>query len=226
MNMALIRLTNSGSVERFEKSDAEEARGEKARTSPMSLERVLRQASQAIRDKILVLRCQAGDRDAFAELVHERELRLFYFIRRLVPHEADAWDVLQKTWVHVLRDIGKLRNPAALQTWLYRLARNTAVTHYRRESIVQADPADGIEIEDETSANDTLLIENVEQVHVALNQLRPLFQEVLVLHFLEEMTTEEIAVVLGIPSGTVKSRLHHGKRALTAIIENENGGRK
>ena len=63
---------------------------------------------QALRDELLVLRCQQGDRRAITSLIAAWEGRLFYYVRRLTPQEADAWDVLQKTWVQVVKDIGRL----------------------------------------------------------------------------------------------------------------------
>ena len=61
--------------------------------------------------ELLVVRCRRGDRAAWEELVRAWEGRLLYFVRRLVREEADAWDVLQKTWVRVLAGIGSLDDP-------------------------------------------------------------------------------------------------------------------
>ena len=89
---------------------------------------------ETIYTELLVLRCRRGDKDAFKELITTYELRIFYYLQRLVSNEEDAWDILQETWMKVYRGIGKLREPKRLQTWLYRIARNTAVSHVRRES--------------------------------------------------------------------------------------------
>src|SRR5215468_6587046 len=85
--------------------------------------------AEAIYEELLVLRCRRGEKDALEELVRTRENRLFYFIRRLVDNEADAWDVLQQTWVRVLSGIGALREPRSLGPWLYRVARHAAFNH-------------------------------------------------------------------------------------------------
>src|SRR5207248_6630276 len=84
---------------------------------------------EAVYGELLALRCQRGDRAALEELVRAWEKRLFYFIRRLVDNEADAWDVLQQTWVRVLSGIGALREPRSLGPWLYRVARHAAFNH-------------------------------------------------------------------------------------------------
>jgi RNA polymerase sigma-70 factor (ECF subfamily) len=177
--------------------------------------------AQAIRDELLVRRCQRGETAAFAELIRQWERRLFYFVRRLAPCEADAWDVLQKIWVRVLRDVRRLRDPGALRPWLYRLARNTAVSHFRLEKTyrerTEPDPAG----DDARTDEGPLRLKNVEFVHHALNRLPVAFREVLTLHFLEDMPLEEIAAVVGIPPGTVKSRLHYAKRALRELMAAE-----
>ncbi len=173
----------------------------------------------AVAQELLAVRCRRGDRAALEDLVRTWEGRLLYFIRRLIREEADAWDVLQKTWVRVLAGIGSLDDPRRLAPWLYRVARNTAHTHTRRgerphEPLVDlpdpgaADPADeGIQFED------------AEQVHRGLLELALPHREVLTLYFLQDLSVEEVAAVLGVPPGTVKSRLHYARRALRKTIE-------
>src|SRR3954468_14715733 len=77
----------------------------------------------------LLHRCRAGDADALEELVRRWERKLFYYVRRLLPQEEDAWDVLQMTWVRVIGGIGKVRDADALVPWVYRIPRNPAMTH-------------------------------------------------------------------------------------------------
>src|SRR5437764_11306621 len=87
--------------------------------------------TKQLRRELLVVRCQRGERAAFEELVREWERPLFYYLRRLVKSEADAWDLLQDVWVKVFRSIRTLREPAALAAFLYTVARNAAVSHVR-----------------------------------------------------------------------------------------------
>jgi RNA polymerase sigma-70 factor (ECF subfamily) len=96
----------------------------------------IRRTAEAIYEELLALRCRRGEKAALEELVRAWEKRLFYFIRRLVDSEADAWDVLQQTWVRVLSGIGALREPCTLSAtrgpsvcrssarWALRLARS------------------------------------------------------------------------------------------------------
>ena len=79
---------------------------------------------QAIYYELLVLRCCRGQKEALEELVTSWERRLFYYIHRLVDDEQDAWIILQETWVKVLQNIKKLREPRKLPVWLYSIARH------------------------------------------------------------------------------------------------------
>src|SRR3954469_24429286 len=77
----------------------------------------------------LLQRCRTGDQEALAELARRWELRLLYYVRRLVASEADAWDVLQATWVRVMKGIRGVREPEKFNAWIYQVARNAALSH-------------------------------------------------------------------------------------------------
>src|SRR5215831_6959486 len=85
--------------------------------------------SRYLRRKVLNL--NRGHGAALEELIRTWEPRLLYFLRRLVRDEADAWDVLQETWMKVVKGISSLSDPQSLAPWLYRVARNTAHSHTR-----------------------------------------------------------------------------------------------
>jgi len=156
------------------------------------------------------------------ELIRSWEKRLFYYVRRLVDDEQDAWDILQKTWLKVLRKIGSLREPGSLPAWLYRIARNTAISHCRLEYSNRA-LLDGSEtLASIKGAAEGLRFEDAEQVHYGLSQLSLAHREVLTLYFLEDLSVEDLAAVIGVPAGTVKSRLHYAKRALRAVLAGGN----
>ena len=172
----------------------------------------------AIAQELLTLRCQQGERMAWEELVRTWDGRLYYFIRRLIRHDADAFDVLQQTWLRVVRGMPSLDDPQKLVPWLYRIARNTAYTHAK----LQDSTPDSLSERDEEWADPTSIrseFEDAEQVHRGLESLTVPHREVLTLAFLEDMSIEDVADVLGVPAGTVKSRLHYAKRALREAIE-------
>lgn len=177
---------------------------------------------EAVYNELLALRCKRGDREAMRELVRVWERRLFYYIRRIVPGEQDAWDVLQETWVRVIGGISSLRRPASLPAWLYRTARNTAISHLRamRSDVSFEDCAEtlgDIPVDEEEPFGP----EDAARVHRALDAISLPHREVLTLHFLQDLSIEEIAGVVGVPAGTVKSRIHYAKRALRTALEQE-----
>ena len=171
--------------------------------------------------ELLVLRCRRRDTGALEELVHHWEKRLFYYLRRLVDDEEDAWDSLQETWLKVVRQIGTLREPRSLPMWLYRIARNTAMSRLRgryadRALLDETELPPDIEQEAES-----FTFEDVQQVHFGLSRLSLPHREALTLHFLDDLSVEEIAELVELSQGTIKSRLYYAKKALRAVIEQE-----
>jgi RNA polymerase sigma factor (sigma-70 family) len=182
----------------------------------------LHRDQDAIYQELLVLRCQRGDRAALEELVRAWEKRLHYFVRQIVNNDQDAWDILQQTWLRVLRGIRSLKDPQSLTPWLYQVARNAAFNHNRLQSTYRA----GLEEHHDVDwAEEDLEFEfdQVEQVHSALQRLSLHHREVLTLYFLEDLTIAEIADVVGAQPGTVRSRLHHAKQTLRRILQEEDG---
>ncbi len=176
---------------------------------------------EAVYHELLVLRCRQRQREALEELVRTWDRPLRYYIRRLVEDEHESLQILQQTWVKVLQGFGGLREPRKLPLWLYSIARKTALSHLRSKYSEQAffrHPAEVLEAQD---AGPDPRFDDAEQVHYGLGRLSLIHREVLTLFFLQDLSLEEIAAVLEIPIGTVKSRLHHAKRALKAILEQE-----
>ena len=169
--------------------------------------------------ELLVLRCRRRDTEAARQLVSLFERPLLYFVRRLVGSEADAWDVVQETWLNVFRKLGTVQDPRAFPAFLYAAARNAALAHLRRRRVREAllDSVDAPAVdscdEPEFTADDAAA------VHRALDRLSLAHREVITLFFLRDLSIEQIAAVVGVPVGTVKSRLHHAKRALREQLE-------
>jgi RNA polymerase sigma-70 factor (ECF subfamily) len=168
-------------------------------------------------ERLLVLRCQAGDEAAFAELVGRYAPRLHYYLRKLLRDAGGAEDALQDVWLDVYRRVPRLADPAAFPAWLYRVARDRAFRELRRRRPrpLPLEAAGPVAADDDAE----LTAADAEWVHAALDRLGPEHREVLLLRFMEDMSYEDIAQVTGCPLGTVRSRLHHAKRALRGAIE-------
>jgi RNA polymerase sigma-70 factor (ECF subfamily) len=169
-------------------------------------------------ERVLVLRCQAGDEAAFAELVARYQPRLRYYLRKMLRDMQGAEDALQDVWLDVFRAVSRLADAGAFRAWLYRIARDRASRQLRKhrpphQRLGEVDPIDGRTEESHFTPED------VGRIHAALDQLGAEHREALVFRYVEAMTYEEIARVVGCQVGTVRSRLHYAKRALRSVLE-------
>lgn len=174
-------------------------------------------STERLLEHVLILRCQLRDRDALAELISRYQAPLRYFVDRLLADTETTEDILQDTWLTVIRRIHTLKKPEAFATWLYRIARNKVYQQLRRRkklSELNENTAVLNDIEDEVFSP-----EDAAKIHMCLARLRPDHREVLMLRFLEEMTYEQIARVTDCNLGTVRSRIHYAKQALRKEME-------
>ena len=173
--------------------------------------------SDKLIQQVLLLRCQIGDRDAFADLIERYERPLRYFISGLLGNPEMTEDIFQDTWLTVIRRISSLKKADAFPAWLYRIARNKVYQQLRRTrqlSRLSEEVAVPNHVDDEVFSP-----EDAARVHQCLKELRPEHREVLMLRFLEQMSYQHIAEVLNCSSGTVKSRIHYAKIALKKEME-------
>ena len=176
-------------------------------------------ARERVIEELLVMRCQGGSRECFDLLVRRWQRRLWRYARRLIGSNDAAWDVMQETWIVILRQIRKLSDPAWFAAWAYRIVRNKCADQCRKasrrrnlaEALAQRQRANDDPPRDGPS----------DAVAETLRRLPPDRQELLALKYGEDLNILEIAVVLGIPAGTVKSRLHHAREQLRQILEGD-----
>jgi RNA polymerase sigma-70 factor (ECF subfamily) len=172
----------------------------------------------------LALRCKAGDAGAFEDLIAVMERPLLYYAISLTGNKDDGLDVLQETWVRALRRFGQLKDPGALRAWLYRIVHGVAIDRTRR-SIVR-ERAEQAQMEDFSEAEEPSFAgEDAAAIHAALGEIGLKHREVLVLHFLEDLSMAEIAQIVGCSEGTVRSRIFYAKRAMKEILERGGYGR-
>jgi RNA polymerase sigma-70 factor (ECF subfamily) len=170
-------------------------------------------------DELLVVRCQAREEHAFRELVRRWEPRLYYYLRRLLDDESAVWDVLQNTWLAVFRYVSRLEDVRKFRSWVYRIAHDQAVTWLQKEKRYVCQPNE--QIEPMVNHDDRVLAPSDDGViiHQALQRLSPHYREVLTLFYLEDFTSPQIAEIIGLPEGTIKSRLHNARKNLTAALK-------
>jgi len=172
----------------------------------------------------IALRCQAGEPDAFEDLIAVMERPLLYYATSLTGSSDSALDVLQEVWIKALRGIRKLKDPGSLRSWLYTITHGVAVDRIRRNA--SRERVEQVELEDFEEAEEPSFAEDdAAAIHQALSQIGIRHREVLVLHFLEDLSIAEIAEVVGCSVGTVKSRMHYAKRAMKEILTGGDDGK-
>jgi RNA polymerase sigma-70 factor (ECF subfamily) len=170
-------------------------------------------------EEMLVARCQAGDESAFAELVGRYAPRIRYFPTKMC---GNGEDVAQEVWLDVWRSISRLNSVRAFATWLYTIARRCAMRHVSRRTRrdEQWETEQLAEIPDE-SIDDGFTADDARRLHAALDGLSPVQREAIVMRFLEDMSYEDIARVVGCSVGTVRSRLFYAKANLRKALDDD-----
>lgn len=172
-----------------------------------------------IDDEQCVTRAQKGEGKAFSELVRRYQDRVYRFLLRLTRSQDDALDLTQDTFMRAYQSIERWRPDALFRTWLFRIARNVAFDRLRRDKRVEFVELDeDAEIPD-TAAGPDAALETAQRYRLlesALERLPAEHREILLLREIEEMPYEEIAQVLDLNIGTVKSRI---ARARTALVD-------
>jgi len=169
-------------------------------------------------ERVLVLRCQAGDAAAFAELVQWYQGPLHYFLRKMLRDTERTEDLLQNVWLSVFRSLPRLADPGAFRAWLYRVARDQAAAEMRKLNRPMCALVDQ-EVPETVDEPNELVVEDVALIHAALDELQPEHREVIVLRYLEDMSYEEIARVVNCQLGTVRSRLYYAKLQLRRLLQ-------
>lgn len=167
-------------------------------------------------------RLRRGEPDAFDALLNRYQNRLFRYLVRLTANTAQAEDLFQQTWLKVMTGIHRYDEGRPFEPWLFSIARNLAIDYLRRVSALSLDePSDtgeprvaGLKTEEPSSLDRLLDRERRGLLERKLQDLPAVYREAVSLRFEEEMTFEEMALVLQAPVSTVKSRV---QRALATL---------
>lgn len=179
-------------------------------------------------EALQIARAKAGDAEAFASLVHAWQDRVFATIYRMVNRREDAEDLCQEAFVRAYHALPHFEERASFGTWIFRIAVNLSLSHRRDlkrhpiEALPAGAPGDNghdpqVEIADPRAARPeeaTMADERRRAVHAAIQALDPESRAVVVLRDLQDQSYEEIAEELGVPVGTVRSRLHRARMEL------------
>ena len=179
----------------------------------------------------LVSRCLGGDEAAWEDLVRQHTRQIYGLCYRFTGSGAEAQDLTQEVFLRVFRTLKTFRSAeGSFGTWLARVARNLLIDHYRRTrqervtdpieeqlAVLEEKGATASERPDRAVAGR----EASEILQAALQKLSPDLREAVILRDLQEMEYREIAQVLGIPEGTVKSRINRGRAELARLLRRQ-----
>ncbi len=180
----------------------------------------------------LVRRCQAGDTEAFDELVTRYRTRVFGMIYNMVHSEQDAWDLAQDSFLKAWRSIKRFRGRSSFYTWIYRIVMNVTIDWLRKKQIKgagtefddaiqlrQVDPASKTVPKTEALPYETMERDEIRvRIDKAIAQLSSEQRAVILMKEIEGMQYHEIAEALGCSIGTVMSRLFYARKKLQTLL--------
>jgi RNA polymerase sigma-70 factor, ECF subfamily len=183
----------------------------------MAVRNTLRRLAATVDRRWLVERARQGDHDAFAELARAAVIRLDGAARLILRDPELARDAVQEGLIRAWRDLPKLRDPDRFDAWLHRLVVNSCIdqTRRRRRRVIEVELAP---IHAPSVADATRQIADRDLVDRVLRHLGERERAIVVLHYYLGMPLTEVAATLGIPTGTVKSRLHRALGEMRGAI--------
>lgn len=173
----------------------------------------------------LVHAARQEDPDAWDRLLRRYQMPLFTYVSELVRQEQTSLDIVQETFINAARHIASLREDARFGSWLFGIAHQKCLQHWRRQGrearvLAAEEPLpDEMPAPADDPSEGLIRQEREEEFLAALDRLPAVHRSVVLLHCLEEFPLGDIAAITGAPLGTVKSRLHYAKKMLRQLLE-------
>jgi RNA polymerase sigma-70 factor (ECF subfamily) len=184
----------------------------------------MRKSQAQIYDELLVIKCQQGDREAFDELVGRWQKRLWHYAFKVTGSESAAWDIVQEIWYGIIKGIRKLEDVSVFPRWAFRIANNKCTDRLRRQQQQQRLNNELTKLTKNDYDRKQNSDEKTESLWAAIGKLSPHSRALLTLRYLEGFDISQIAEILSVPEGTVKSRLHRTLDQLRQIVERYQNG--
>lgn len=172
-----------------------------------------------VEESDLIQGSKTGDADAFDQLVGVHQDRVYQLAYRITGNREDAWDAAQEAFLRAYRSLRLFRGTASFSTWLHRIAVNTALDIVRRRPPQRSQPLDeAVALVGDDPADQVQRKDLQRRIHHAIASLPVDHRVVVILRDLEGLAYDEIAKLLTIPVGTVRSRLSRGRDALRTML--------
>ncbi len=172
---------------------------------------MMNEQERQVYTELLVIRCQQGEKEALKLIVELWQRPLLVFALRYLDQEMEAWDMVQETWISVIKGLNKLQNPSLFVSWMFRILTYKCIDRVRKKH------AEERLLKDANNKLESSEISNEsESLSQAIERLSDEHKTLIMLRFGQGLQVGQIAAMLNIPEGTVKSRLH---RALARLRE-------
>ena len=164
-----------------------------------------------------------GDKELFGELIDRYEQKLTRYVMRFIQHKDDVSDIIQVVFIKAYTNLRSFDTTRSFNSWIYRIAHNESVTYLKKKggekvSFIDFDTFFPHPFAKEESDLLALSREDKEVLEVSLSKISPKYREVLVLYYYDELSYQEIADVLHVPTSTVGIRIRRGKEVLQKIL--------
>ncbi len=189
--------------------------------------RFVKQNSEPSVEAALIEKCRRQDFEAFGKLIDAYQNRVFGFVKRMVPNPDEAADITQEVFIRAFQNFARFDGRSSVRTWLFRIAYHLCVDRARKVErtpthvgLVDSENGEEIEVSDDRWQPDQILIDEelMEVVEQGISTMSEKLRSVLLLHDKEDMQYDEIAQLLEVPIGTVKSRLFLARAHLQNVV--------
>jgi len=174
-------------------------------------------------DLQLIQRIAGGDREALTEMYRHHGQDVLQYLRHFTSDRGLAEEIMQDTFLAVWKNAGSYRREARVRAWLFGIARRQACKHLPRPLPPHVNPAELETLPAPDPEPEAALLAGIarDEIRQALFRLAPIHREILLLTFVHALSYAETADILGVPLGTVKSRLSNAKRSLRGLLDEE-----
>jgi len=182
-------------------------------------------STQRERDMEMLFLVKQGDEDAFAHLFHSNKAKIYALCLRMTMDASEAEDLTQEAFLQAFRKIGSFRGDSSVSTWLYRVAMNTVLMHFRKKSVKQVLAEQSSTVSDEAApvefrSIDERLNQSVERIALtrALRELPKGYRNIFLMHQVKGYDHREIAKLMGCSIGNSKSQLNRAKARMRELL--------
>ena len=176
-------------------------------------------------DEELVARADKGERRAFDELVRRHQERLYYLCLRYVKSQADAQDVVQRSFVKAYKSLSSFRGDSKFKTWLYRIAINLSLNHIRDRGRERPEEIDDAALSESAVGLKRIeLSEDAARLRDAIEELPNMQRQVLQLRIYDDLTFKEVGALAGCSENSAKVNFHYAVKKLRSLLQKDSGG--